>query len=77
MHDFQTMMGDIQDVEVLTASLQAFAQKQGPETDSSLQPVFQELSRRRQELINTFLRSADELFTFWNHSKQPSKKAAV
>jgi CHAD domain-containing protein len=62
MHDFQTMMGDIQDIEVLTASLRAFAQKR--EADSSLQAAFQELSRRRVELIETFLKSADELFTF-------------
>jgi CHAD domain-containing protein len=70
MHDFQTMMGDIQDIEVLSASLKAFAQKKKPAVAKALLPTQRELARRRLTLIKTFMRSADELFTFWNQDRR-------
>ena len=82
MHDFQTMMGDIQDIEVLSANLKAFVQKNAPAAAKALLPTQRELARRRRALIKTFMRSADEPFTFWNQdhravkAKEISKKVA-
>jgi CHAD domain-containing protein len=63
MHVYQTMMGDIQDIEVLTANLAAFLQQE----NLSLPAAEQTLAGRRAELIEAYLQAADELFTFWDH----------
>jgi CHAD domain-containing protein len=65
MNAFQGSMGDIQDAEVLLTSVQAFARKRGMEGAASLARAVEELSRQRTTLIDTFLGSADTLFTFW------------
>jgi CHAD domain-containing protein len=63
MHDYQTMMGDLQDVEVLMARVDKLAAKQRiPEAE--LQPFRKELVRRRGILIRTYLDMADQLFCF-------------
>lgn len=63
MHDYQTMMGDIQDIEVLSAHLKAFLRQE----KLALPAVEQTLAERRAQLIETYLQAADQLFTFWNH----------
>ncbi|MCS6806309.1 MAG: CHAD domain-containing protein [Acidobacteriota bacterium] len=79
MHDYQTMMGDVQDIEVLTANLTAFLRKE----KLTLPAVEQWLAQRRAQLIETYVQSADELFQFWNHqylrisTESRSKKATV
>ncbi len=64
MHAYQTRLGDIQDIEVLTLSVNGYA-KRKKVLAVSFERVQQELARRHTELINTFMNSADELFTFW------------
>lgn len=63
IHDFQTMMGEIQDVEVLTARLSKWVQKNEREAD--MQPVFEELENERKKRIATFMVSVDQVRTFW------------
>ena len=65
MNAFQGSMGDIQDAEVLLTTVQAFAHTRGIEGEAPLTRAVAELSRRRTALIETFLGSADSLFTFW------------
>ena len=65
MNAFQGSMGDIQDAEVLLSSVQAFARERGMDSATSLARALEELSRRRTALIETFLETADTLFTFW------------
>jgi CHAD domain-containing protein len=65
MNAFQGSMGDIQDAEVLLTTVQAFAHTRGIESEAPLTRALEELSRRRTALIETFLGSADSLFTFW------------
>lgn len=60
MHDFQARMGDIQDVHVLLLTLDDFKKK-------GLQTVREDLGRRLMLACETFLRQADEVFTFWRH----------
>jgi len=64
MHGFQTLMGDVQDAQVL---LQAFDKYRGKkEIDAGrARTLLQALLRRRQDLIHKFLRSADSLEKFW------------
>jgi CHAD domain-containing protein len=65
MNAFQGSMGDIQDAEVLLTRATAFARKRGTESGASLARALEELARRRTVLTETFLGSADTLFTFW------------
>jgi CHAD domain-containing protein len=65
MNAFQGGMGDIQDAEVLLTNVQAFARMRSIEGEAPLTRALEELSRRRTALIETFLGSADSLFTFW------------
>jgi CHAD domain-containing protein len=65
MNAFQGSMGDIQDAEVLLTNVLSFARTRGVESEAALARALEELSRRRTALIETFLRAADTLFTFW------------
>jgi CHAD domain-containing protein len=65
MNAFQGDMGDIQDAEVLLASLMAFAHKHGPESAAALSRALEELRRHRTALIEAFLGSAERLYAFW------------
>ena len=63
MHAYQTAMGNIQDLEVLIASLEAFARKRSPDAKASAR--FRTALRRRQQgLITHYLKIADKLEAF-------------
>lgn len=62
MHDYQTLMGDIQDVEVFIAAFNDFADK-----DSSYnpKPVQQYYIQRHSEVIHAFLEDMHQINVFW------------
>jgi CHAD domain-containing protein len=62
-HAFQTMMGDIQDVEVLSARLGKWTEKHRKKND--MEPVFDELRADRERKIVTFVASMGQVHTFW------------
>ena len=64
MHDYQTMMGNIQDNEVLLQVFDKFAAREKV-TPELAEPSRGELELRRQRLIEKFLGSADQLLQFW------------
>jgi CHAD domain-containing protein len=64
MHQYQTMMGDIQDAEVLLQALQKFLRKQKIEP-VPMRPFLKALIRRRHDLIRIYLIAAAELTEFW------------
>lgn len=70
MRDYQTRMGDIQDIEVLLGALDKFIAKQGDET-RTWTGLRAELLRRRAGLVRRFLASAGRLDEF--SSFQPSR----
>ena len=74
MNAYQTRMGDIQDVEVLIGSINEYALWRGKASEESLLPLHQELARKRNELITTFMKSADDLYGFWREEAVGSKK---
>ena len=64
MHAYQTIMGDIQDAEVLVRSFDKFSSKK--ETEPGLAREFhEELVHRRESLIKRYLGVADQLLQFW------------
>lgn len=64
MHRYQTMMGEIQDAEVLLRTLDKFLRKQHI-SSAPVRRLRAELSRRRQRLIRAYLKAADQLLEFW------------
>ena len=64
MHDYQTVMGDIQDSEVLLKSFDKFACKKDVEP-GAVGEFHDELIRRRESLIQRYLGVADHLLAFW------------
>jgi hypothetical protein len=81
MRDYQAMMGNLQDVEVLLAGVRrAVADKEM--SGRAVGPLRRELLRRRRELIDIYLAAADRLFDFELNvlaapaSRQPSKVLA-
>ena len=64
MHGYQTLMGDIQDAEVLLLTFDKFMRKK--KMDPGCARRFRaELLRRRKELVRIYLDAADQLDTFW------------
>ena len=64
MHHYQTVMGEIQDAEVLLAALDKFLRKQEIKPEPARR-FRAELMRRRQRLIRVYLKAADQLLEFW------------
>jgi CHAD domain-containing protein len=64
MHHYQTLMGDIQDAEVLLQCFEKYLgkNKRKPKAAGQFQ---QELLDRRTTLIRTYLNAADQLVDFW------------
>ena len=66
MQAYQTLMGDIQDVEVLLLDVDGLlANKKEKALKNSLRPFREELERRRAASIQRFLRDKDRLLKFW------------
>lgn len=64
MHHYQTMMGKIQDAEVLLATLDKSPLQQEIKLEA-VRRFRAELLRRRQRLIQVYLKAADRLLEFW------------
>ncbi len=64
MHDYQTLMGDIQDAEVLLRGFQEFMRKKQPHLKPGLK-FERALRERRQKRIRKFLAGANQLQEFW------------
>jgi len=63
MQEYQSMMGDIQDMEVLLAGLKEAVAKKCLSA-AAMRNLRSELLRRRRRLIDTFLAAIDGLFDF-------------
>ena len=64
MRGYQSMMGDIQDVEVLTATFEKYLRRKDLKT-AAAERLHHELMRRREWLIQVYLSAAGRLRYFW------------
>jgi CHAD domain-containing protein len=62
MHDYQDMMGAIQDLEVLISTFDDFAKN---DTSYDPEPVRRYYQQRHTEAINTYLEDMHQINTFW------------
>jgi CHAD domain-containing protein len=67
LHDLQTTMGDLHDIEVLSASLAAFA-KGDAERTAQLSPVLADLEAQHSGLLRSFLKSTDAVLARWKRT---------
>ena len=72
LHGYQTMMGDIQDMEVLLQALDKYLQKKSRQPERA-RPFRDELLRRRLALVRAFLAEAARLECFWP-AREPSPR---
>jgi CHAD domain-containing protein len=64
MHDYQALMGEIQDAEVLFQTLEQFGAERETEL-KSFRRLRQELLRRRQARIRAYLKASGRALKFW------------
>ncbi len=70
MHEYQSAMGDIHDIEVFLNTLADFSESGAASFD--IKPVCSFYEKRHAELIASFMDDKAELFTFWRAaSDQP------
>ncbi len=65
MDRFQTRMGEIQDVEVLSNTIRRFMTRRGASLRSPLARYYRELQAQKQQLIRAFIQSAQEIDSYW------------
>jgi CHAD domain-containing protein len=68
MHDYQSMMGDIQDADILLGTLADFAETGDSPFDP--EPVRRYYEQRRTDLIAAFLDGKGELNIFWRSAPE-------
>jgi CHAD domain-containing protein len=64
MQHYQTMMGDIQDADVLLQSFDKFVRKKNIRSESAIQ-LREELLRKREWLTKVYMDAAGQLRDFW------------
>jgi CHAD domain-containing protein len=75
MHDYQTMMGEIQDAEVLRLSFDRFLKKAKLKSSEALR--FQrEILARRKLRMTIFLKARDQLLDFRPYARNPYGRAS-
>ena len=65
LNAFQTRMGEVQDMVVVTASVNSFTLNSRYAPTLSLVPVQQRLAEIRKQRIDEFIGRADELYNLW------------
>lgn len=65
MQAYQTMMGEVQDCEVMLAGVRRFAARPSIRNRISVLPLQEMLARRKRERIDAFMQHAAELEKFW------------
>ena len=74
MHDYQTLMGDIQDAQVLLETYEEFLHKKKIELQSA-RAFRLHLLQRKKGLVQAYLSAADHLLEFWPSPASAPRKA--
>ncbi len=72
MNAFQDRMGEIQDIEILIASVGKFAVTRGAAFPASVLNLQRHLAQRRIALVNAFMKNAEALPQFWPYRTFPA-----
>ena len=69
MHNYQGMMGDIQDMEVLLSTFEDFTER---DTSYDPEPVLRYYQQRHNKSINAFIEDMHQVNTFWRTEPESS-----
>jgi CHAD domain-containing protein len=67
MHEYQGVMGDIQDMEVFLATFEDFAER---DASYDPEPVLRYFGQRHKESINTFIEDMHQVNIFWRSTPE-------
>jgi CHAD domain-containing protein len=67
MHEYQGVMGDIQDMEVFLSAFEDFAER---DASYDPKPVLRYYRQRHKESINTFIEDMHQVNTFWRSTPE-------
>jgi len=67
MHDYQSVMGDIQDMEVFLATFEHFVER---DTSYDPEPVLHHYQQRHKKAVNAFIDNMHQVNTFWRSSPE-------
>ena len=65
LHELQTTMGDLHDLEVLSATIARHVSKVQPETAAQAAAVLQRLEERHSAMLTSFLQAVDPILDSW------------
>lgn len=71
MHDYQSMMGEIQDLKVLLAALDEFIESE--DNAPTMLPLRAALVQRREQLVQVYVNAAPKLASFWPPKALPPR----
>jgi CHAD domain-containing protein len=77
MNAFQDRMGEIQDIEVLIGAVGKFAVTRGASFPTSVLNLQRHLARRRLSLVESFMKSAQDLTQYWPYRASPVGSASL
>ncbi|MDW8105526.1 MAG: CHAD domain-containing protein [Armatimonadota bacterium] len=67
LHDYQTLMGEIQDMEVMLRTIDEFAARH---SDCIMEPVRQHYRARHAEKVAAYLERMNEVYSFWRSAPE-------
>lgn len=62
LHDYQTLMGEIQDMEVMLRSIDEFAARN---QQCTMEPVRRFYQQKHQERVSAYIQRMNEVYSFW------------
>src|SRR5262249_34593398 len=77
MHEFQDLLGAVQDADVLFESLTQWGGKQNENTQRNLAPIYQTVAQRRRDAVQKLLDNIGDMQTFWPPRTNDSKPATI
>ena len=69
MHDYQSLMGEVQDLEVITKSLAEFPVRKSA---ADFEPILAYYQERHSEAISAFIEDMNQIHTFWRSTPEDS-----
>ena len=77
LHTLQTTMGDLHDLEVLSATVARHVAKKEPDAAADMAPVLEGLEVRHSAMLTSFLEAVDPILDSWTRLLGSRRRAAA
>lgn len=65
LHELQTAMGDLHDLEVLSSTIARHVEKLAPKSAAELAPIHRKLEVRHSAMLRSFITAVDPILDSW------------